>query len=186
MEGIILLIWGPTPLAVKGVASSRLVILFGARVTVAQIVLVVVAITFAVGAHYWLRMSKIGIASLATAEDREAAMVRGINVRRLSVGAFAVAGGMLGGIGPIAGPITFAVYDFGFTVVLYVFVAMAIGGFGHNIGALIGCFGLGIFQAYIARYMNASWSDILTFALLLSVLLIRPQGLFGQRNQRLV
>jgi branched-chain amino acid transport system permease protein len=89
-------------------------------------------------------------------------------------------------MGPIAGPTTFAVYSLGDTVVLYAFLAMAIGGFGHNIGAIIGGLGLGIFQAEISLHWGDKWISVLTFTLLLSVLLLRPQGLFGERNERVV
>jgi branched-chain amino acid transport system permease protein len=186
MEGIVLLIWGENPLAVNGVASNSVVMVFGTRVTVAEIVIVVFTLVVALGLHFWSHRSLLGIASLATSEDRDSAMLRGINVKMLGVAAFAVACGMLALAGPIAGPITFAVYSFGNTVVLYAFLAMAIGGFGHNIGAIVGGMGLGIFQSEISLYLGDKWVDILTFVLLLLVLLVRPQGLFGQRNERVI
>jgi len=186
MEGVVLLIWKENPLAIKGVASESVFMVFGTRVTAAQVTLVAVTLAIALGLHFWSRLSLLGIASLATSEDRESAMIRGVNVKLLGIAAFALAGGLLALMGPIAGPTTFAVYNLGDTVVLYAFLAMAIGGFGHNIGAIVGGVGLGIFQAEISRYWGDKWVSILTFALLLSVLLIRPQGLFGERNERVV
>jgi branched-chain amino acid transport system permease protein len=186
MEGIVLLIWGENPLAVNGVASNSVLMVFGTRVTVAEIVIVAFTLAVALGLHFWSHRSLLGIACLATSEDRDSAMLRGINVKLLGVGAFAVAGGVLALAGPIAGPITFAVYSFGNTVVLYAFLAMAIGGFGHNIGAIVGGISLGIFQSEISLYLGDKWVDILTFVLLLVVLLARPQGLFGQRRERVI
>jgi branched-chain amino acid transport system permease protein len=186
MQGIILLIWKENPLAVKGIAPDHVFTVLSTRVTASQLLLVVVALALAVGLHVWSHVTMLGIASLATSEDREIAMLRGINVQRLAVGAFAAAGGLLCAMGPIAGPTTFAVYSLGDTVVLYAFLAMAIGGFGHNIGAIIGGLGLGVFQAEISLHWGDKWISVLTFALLLSVLLLRPQGLFGERNERVV
>ncbi|MGC0367479.1 branched-chain amino acid transport system permease protein [Rhodococcus sp. 27YEA15] len=186
MQGVMLLIWKENPLAVKGLAPDHVFTLLGVRVTAAQLVLVGVTLVLAVGLYLWSHLTMLGIASLATSEDRDVAMLRGINVPRLGIGAFALAGGLLCAMGPIAGPTTFAVYSFGDTVVLYAFLAMAIGGFGHNIGAIIGGLGLGIFQAEISLHWGDKWISVLTFALLLSVLLLRPQGLFGERNERVV
>jgi branched-chain amino acid transport system permease protein len=186
MQGIVLLIWKENPLAVKGIAGDHVFTVLGTRVTASQVVLVLVALALALGLHLWSHRTMLGIASLATSEDREVAMLRGINVPRLAVGAFAAAGGLLAAMGPIAGPTTFAVYSLGDTVVLYAFLAMAIGGFGHNIGAVIGGLGLGIFQAEISLHWGDKWISVLTFTLLLSVLLLRPQGLFGERNERVV
>jgi branched-chain amino acid transport system permease protein len=186
MEGVVLLIWKSNPLTVKGIASNTQMQVAGIHVTAAQIVMVIVVVALAIAVHLWFKSTKVGIAMLAMAEDRHAAQLRGINVRRLSMGAFVLAGALLAAMGPIMGPQIFATYNLGDTVVLFAFVAMAVGGFGHNIGSLVGGLALGVLQAIISLYWGDHWMDILTFAVLLLVLSLLPHGFFGQRGERLV
>jgi branched-chain amino acid transport system permease protein len=186
MEGVVLLIWKSNPLTVKGIASNTQMEVAGIHVTAAQIVMVIVVVVLAIAVHLWFKSTKVGIAMLAMAEDRQAAQLRGINVRRLSMGAFVLAGALLAAMGPIMGPQIFATYNLGDTVVLFAFVAMAVGGFGHNIGSLVGGLALGVLQAIISLYWGDHWMDILTFAVLLLVLSLLPQGFFGRRGERLV
>jgi branched-chain amino acid transport system permease protein len=131
-------------------------------------------------------MTVLGIALLAVSEDREAALMRGINVRALGIGAFAVSGIVAGLLGPLIGPKTFAVATLGSDLALKGFVAMAIGGFGSAPGALIGGFAVGLIESEAGRYLGASYSNLMIFAVLLGVLLLRPNGLFGHARERMV
>ena len=186
MQGVVLLVWDADPHRIPGPGGDRIVEFLGGRLTITDIVLIVVAIVIAVGTHVWFRRSRLGIASLAASEDRDAAMLRGIRTHRLSTGAFAVAGALLGALGPIAGPKTFALFTLGTVLVLKAFVAMAIGGFGSFLGALVAGLLIGVVEAVVARYLGNSFINIVLFALLVGVLLFRPQGMFGQRRERVV
>jgi branched-chain amino acid transport system permease protein len=104
MEGIVLFIWGENPLAVTGVASNSAFMVLGTRVTAAQVVIVAFTLAVALGLHFWSHRSLLRIACLASSEDRDSAVLRGINVKLLGVGAFAVAGGMLVPIGDLPLP----------------------------------------------------------------------------------
>lgn len=186
MQGAVLLIWGSQPRAVPGVASGRVISLLGGRLTITDLVLIVIAVMFAVGLHVLTRSTIVGLASLATSEDREAAMLRGVNVRRLSIGAFCVAGALMGALGPVVGPKTYAIFSIGSVIVLKAFFAMSIGGFGSNIGALIGGMGVGMVETFTNRYLGSNYVDVIIFALFLTLLMVRPTGLFGERAERVV
>jgi branched-chain amino acid transport system permease protein len=86
----------------------------------------------------------------------------------------------------VAAPKTYAVFTLGSVLVLKAFVAMAVGGFGSRIGALIGGFGVGIVEAEASRFWGTSYVNLTIFAVLIVVLLVRPQGMFGQRRERTV
>jgi branched-chain amino acid transport system permease protein len=186
LQGAVLLIWGSDPRLVPGLGSNHIVNVLGGRITITDLVLIVLAVLVAGATHLWFRSTRAGIASLATAEDRQAAMVRGINTRRLSTGAFAVAGALMASLGAVAAPKTYAVFTLGSVLVLKAFVAMAVGGFGSCIGALIGGFGVGIVEAEASRFWGTSYVNLTIFAVLIVVLLVRPQGMFGQRRERTV
>jgi len=186
MAGTFMLIWGPEPLTVTGFGSDRMIDFAGGRTSINSIVIVVLAIVAAVGLHYWTRSTISGLANLATAEDAEAAQLRGINVRGLTIMAFASAGGLLGALGPIVGPKTYAIATLGALLVMPAFVSMAIGGYGSFIGVLLGALVVGVAQSFSGRYLGAQYANLSLFVILMAVLLLRPQGLFGMRAERTV
>jgi branched-chain amino acid transport system permease protein len=148
--------------------------------------LIALACSIALGAELITRRTNLGLASLATAEDRIAAMLRGIDVRTLSIGSFAVAGALCVAVGPFLAPKTFATFDLGDNLAIKGFVALAIGGFGSQKGALIGGLFTGLVEAGAARYLGAGYQTLSIFILLLAVLLVRPTGLFGEASVRAV
>jgi len=186
MSGAVMLIWGPNPRTLHGFGAGTSVDVFGGRVAVNEFVIVVVAVVVALAVSTWLRTTIAGLANLATAEDREAATLRGINVRLLSTIAFALAGGLLGALGPVVGPQTYAIFDLGAKLVLPAFVVLAVGGYGSNAGVLVGALAVGLTQAASTRYLGANYASLSLFALLMVVLLLRPRGLFGTRSERVV
>lgn len=186
IQGAVLLIWGSDPLRVPGMGASHYLDLLGGRLSVNDLALIILALVLGLGVHLWFRTTRAGIASLAAAEDPQAATVRGINTVRLSIVAFAVAGAILGALGPAVAPKTFAVYTIGTVLVLKAFVAMAVGGFGSFTGTLIGGFAIGVVEAEVGRYWGASYVNLSIFVLLIGVLMFRPQGLFGQQRERVV
>jgi branched-chain amino acid transport system permease protein len=186
MAGIASLVWGSDPLPVPFFGSDRaLTVLYG-RVLPDELALIALASTMALGADLITRRTNLGLASLATAEDRIAAMLRGINVRTLSIGSFAVAGALCVAAGPLLAPKTFATFDLGDNLALKGFVALAIGGFGSHKGALVGGLITGLVEAGAARYFDVGYQNLAVFILLLGVLLVRPTGLFGERSHRAV
>lgn len=186
MQGAVLLIWDSQPRRVQGVVPRHFVEVFGGRVSVNELVLIGLAIALALGFHVWSRTSIVGLASLASAEDPQAAMLRGVNIRLFSTVAFGVAGALMASLGPFVGPKTFALYTIGSVVVLKSFFAMAMGGFGSNIGAMIGGFGLGLVEAFTNRHLGTEFVNPVLFVTLMTLLFIWPHGMFGQRTGRVV
>lgn len=186
MQGVVLLIWDSQPRRVEGIVPSDVVSVLGGRVSITELVLIGLAVFLAVGSHIWSRTTMIGLASLAAAEDSVAATLRGINIRRLSTMAFGVAGALMASLGPFVGPKTYAIYSIGAFVVLKSFFAMAMGGFGSNVGAMIGGFGLGITEAFTNRHLGSDYVNPVLFVLLMTLLFVWPHGIFGQRTGRVV
>jgi branched-chain amino acid transport system permease protein len=180
------LIWGSQPLAVPFAGGDRVWTLLGGRVLPVELVLIGAAVVLAAGLVHYSRHSMIGLAVLAMAEDREAAALRGVNVRMLTLGAFAVSGMLAGLVGPLVGPRTFAVATLGSALALKGFVALALGGFGSIGGGVVGGFAIGLIEQYANRYFGSTYVNLTIFGVLLLILLARPAGLFGRTQERMV
>jgi branched-chain amino acid transport system permease protein len=69
---------------------------------------------------------------------------------------------------------------------MHAFVVLAIGGYGSNMGVLVGALAVGVTESLSGRYLGASYANVSLFVLLMGVLLLRPNGLFGMRSERVV
>jgi branched-chain amino acid transport system permease protein len=184
LQNILQLIWGSESTPVPALVPGGPIRLGSVPVPYSNVVIVVVAVLCAVGLEVWSRRTLAGKAWMATAEDRDAALIRGIHVRRIGAVSFLVAGAVSGLAGLVTVPVTSAVFDSGAVLALQGFVAIAIGGFGNQLGALAGGVILGVVQAEALLFLGPSYRNIVALALLVIVLLARPTGLFGYRRER--
>jgi branched-chain amino acid transport system permease protein len=186
ITGIIEVIWGQEALTVPSFFSNTPTHVLGGAVLPADLVLIGLAVVFSIACALVSRFTMIGLSALAVSEDREAAQMRGISVRRVQFGVFAVSGAMAGFLGPFIGPLTFASYTLPYSLALIGFVALALGGYGSIIGATVGAFAIGLAEQYTDRYIGGNYENLMVFAILVLVLMIVPNGLFGARRERMV
>jgi len=130
----------------------------------------------------WVFMSRTlwGKATIATASNRLAARLVGINTARIVGLSFAVSAaiGALGGV--LVTPIALTSYDVGTLLALKGFAAAMLGGIGSPLGAVAGGLIVGLLEAFGAGYVSSSYKDAIAFLVILSVLFAMPQGLFGR------
>jgi branched-chain amino acid transport system permease protein len=186
IDGVVLRIWGVNPKTVSSPFSQEPLHLLGGVLTPNALAMIILVLVIGIGLHLWSLHTMSGLASLATAEDRSAAMARGVNVRRLGIMAFVLTGLIMGAMGPVVGAQYYANPTLADTIALYGFVAIAIGGSGSQLGSLIGGFATGLIYAEVERYTNADWPAIVVFLVFLFILLTRPRGLFGGAVERQV
>ncbi|WP_433377955.1 branched-chain amino acid ABC transporter permease [Streptosporangium sp. CA-115845] len=186
LTGVAQLVWGSQPLDVPFVGAKGAITLLGGRLYTFELGLIVLAIVLVVVIHLYNRRMMSGLALVAMSQDDEAALLRGINVRKLAFVAFAVTGLLAGLMGFFVGPKTFAVATLGSALALKGFVALAIGGFGSFYGGLAGGFVVGLVEEHAARYLGSEFSNLSVFLILILVLMLRPTGLFGQVQERTV
>jgi branched-chain amino acid transport system permease protein len=130
----------------------------------------------------WLFVERtlLGKAVIATAANRLAARLIGVDTRRIVDFSFAVSAA----IGAIAGilitPITLTSYDAGTLLALKGFAAAMLGGIGSPLGAVVGGLLIGMIEALSAGYISSSYKDAVAFLIILVVLVAMPQGLFGR------
>jgi branched-chain amino acid transport system permease protein len=130
---------------------------------------------------WFLRSTETGRGLGAVADDREAALMRGLPVGRLSLIAFALGGAIAGLAGFLAGPVTQASVDVGLALTLKGFMAAAIGGIPHIGGALVGGLLLGVVEQAAVSYGDSQLQAPAALAVLLVILVLRPQGLVGKQ-----
>jgi branched-chain amino acid transport system permease protein len=178
-------IWGPDPIRVKPPypLSTSAIEIFGVTTSTYQLALIVVTPVLLFGLEQIYR-SRLGRIVTAVAEDREAAMLRGINPDRVSQWSFFLGGAFAALVGMLAAPRFYASTDLGPLLLLRGFEAAAIGGIGSNRGALLAGYLLGVAEAVSAYLLSPGYQKVASFALLLVVLLVRPQGLLGKVADR--
>jgi len=162
----------PRPLAgIWDVAGVRIA---SVRVMVILVTIAVVAMTFVM-----VTRSRYGRALRAAVDDRDTAALMGIPVRRYVTGVF-VLGSALAGLGGALLIALFPITPFtGGTMVMKGFAVALIGGLGNLTGAVVAGLILGIVEGFSAGYGFSAWTDAYSFALMILVLLFRPNGLFG-------
>lgn len=144
--------------------------------------LVVLASATAIVTLLWLFIDRtmLGKAVIATAANRLAARLIGVDTRRIVEFSFAVSAA----IGAIAGilitPIALTSYDAGTLLALKGFAAAMLGGIGSAAGAVIGGLLIGMMEAFAAGYVSSNYKDAVAFLIILAVLILIPQGLFGR------
>ncbi|RIJ71335.1 branched-chain amino acid ABC transporter permease [Nakamurella silvestris] len=186
LDGATRLIWGDQVLKVPPVGSDATWTILGGRIGAVEVVLILSVIAIAAALTLYSRRSLTGLALLAMAEDRDAALLRGINVKFLALGAFVFTGVLAGLTGPLVGPKTFAVATLGAALALKGFVAVAIGGFGSLPGAVIGGFVVGLVESLSGRWLGSAYPTIMVFVVLIAILMLKPAGLFGTTKERVV
>jgi branched-chain amino acid transport system permease protein len=130
----------------------------------------------------FVTMTLTGKAILATAANRLAARLVGINTGAVVALSFAVSAavGAVGGI--LVTPITLTSYDAGTLLALKGFAAAMLGGMGNPLGAVIGGLVVGLLEAFGAGYISSDYKDAIAFVVILLVLFAMPQGLFGRAS----
>jgi branched-chain amino acid transport system permease protein len=162
-------LFGADPIQLGGAAilPQSFVVLVGATVIVILL---------------WLFVERtlLGKAVIATAANRLAARLIGIDTRRIVDFSFAVSAAIGATAGILITPITLTSYDVGTLLALKGFAAAMLGGIGSPLGAVVGGLLIGMIEALSAGYISSSYKDAAAFLIILIVLVFMPQGLFGQ------
>lgn len=166
-----------TPLDVGGV---------GLGVYPLQIIIPVVGLCLAAGVHYLSRRSRWGTAMLAVVQNRDAARLMGIPVRRVVAAAFALSAVFAGIAGALIAPLVTVHADMGTVFGLKAFAVAILGGIGSAWGVIVAGLLFGLLEALIAATLGSGYTQIISFSLVIVALALRPNGLFGRALVRKV
>jgi branched-chain amino acid transport system permease protein len=183
-EGAALILWGSEPYALPPFSGERPVELMGLRVPSQGLWILGVSALLMLGLWHFIARTSLGHALRACAENMTAARLMGIDVRRMMLLSFVLAAAIAAIGGILISPITSLQFDSGRLFSIYGFIAVAIGGMGSFAGAVIGGLFLGLTSQLAAAYVSSLFSNALALAILLAVLVFRPNGLFGGAQPR--
>lgn len=154
----------------------------GRPVTVVQVLVVATSIGLMIALTLLVGRTRLGKAMRATAYDREAAAMMGIDTDRVITSTFFIGSVLAGAAGVMFGLYIGETYHFmGFLAGLKAFTAAVVGGIGSIPGAMIGGLLIGLTEAYGTGYVGGQWSDLVVFGILILFMLLRPTGIFGAR-----
>jgi branched-chain amino acid transport system permease protein len=127
--------------------------------------------------------TKQGKAMRATAQDKAAAAIMGIDVNRTIAITFLIGGLLAGASGVLYALVnTTTVWNAGFKSGMFAFTAAVLGGIGNLTGAVLGGLLIGLIAAYSTLYIGDRWVDVVIFSILVMVLIFRPTGLLGEQS----
>ena len=145
---------------------------------------IITTLLMAIALELFYHRTLYGKLFIAMSEDTFAARARGIETDRIRSASFAIAGALGALAGFAAGQLTFAFFALGLTLTLNGFIALAVGGLGSNVGALVGGAALGLLNAFSANLIGGEFQNTVSVGALMLILLLKPEGLFGARNVR--
>jgi len=151
--------------------------------TTKDVFLVAVTVPLMIVLNLFIQRTRIGKAMRATAQDREAAALMGINVENVIRTTFFVGGALAGAAGMVVGIyLNTGRYLMGFDAGLLAFTSAVLGGIGNIAGAVLGGYVIGFLNAFSDQYLSSEWTRALVFTTLILVLVFKPSGLLGERT----
>jgi branched-chain amino acid transport system permease protein len=184
LEGILFMIKGANQISYPNLLPAGKIGAGAFQIGITNLIIIAIALVLMVGLHQFIQRTRIGRAMRATAQDRDAARLMGIDINRTIAVTF-----FIGSALAAAGGIIFGfyyqsiVFDQGFEAGLFAFTAAVFGGIGNVIGASLGGFVIGLILTFVAGYWSGGlqWASVVVFSILILTLVFRPTGLLGMR-----
>ena len=184
LQNAMLLLLGPIPYAFDSPYSNEVIRLGGGTFITWQSAIIVAVSTITVALLYaFLKLTFMGKALRAVAQDRETAGLMGINPARLVMLTFVIASALAGMAGAMLGPILVLTPFAGTSVIVKAFAIVIIGGFGNVEGTIIAGLVVGLIESATTQLINPGLTDVVVFTLLLLMLAVRPTGLIAERRE---
>lgn len=177
LPNLYILLWGPFSRSIVSPYLTSPLIFGGVSISLAKLLALVVAVASIVAALLILNKTKLGLAMRATAQDREASLMLGINIHNIYAAALSfslVLAGISGSL--IAVTAAFTPVQ-GATYTLLTFLIVVLGGMGYIYGSIVGGLLMGLIQVLVATYVGALYVYAIMFLILYIILLISPKGI---------
>jgi len=184
IESLIQLIWGPREKQIEAPVSGNLEIA-GLSFSSQDILTFVVTLFILTALAWFLKRSKTGRAMRAAAQNREAAQLMGFNVTHLYALTIGIAAATAAIAGLFIGSIRFINPTFGVDPLMKSLIVVIFGGVAHFTSPILAAFIVGLIEAFSVYFFGLYWAPSILFGLMIVVLLIKPEGLFGFQRKTL-
>jgi branched-chain amino acid transport system permease protein len=181
IQNVALLVWGSLPIAVASPAGAGIAAVGGIVVPHHAAYVVAVTLVLIAGVYVLLYRSTFGMQIRALAQDPDTARLMGIRVGRSLALTWVLVTVLAGAAGVLLAPMWFVDVSLGDSLALKAFAASVVGGFGSIPGAICGGILVGLTEILGAAYLSSHYKDAIVFLLMIAFLIVRPQGLFGER-----
>ncbi len=181
VEGVNLELFGADQLVIP-TDFSRVFVLGGVTLPELRLYVILAAIGLVAAMTLFVEYTRTGQAIRAVAQNRDAAILMGVNINAIPVIVFGMST-MLGvAAGVMVGSLFALAPGVGEGLVIKGFAVLILGGLGSIPGAILGGFVLGITEALAAGFISSAYKDVIAFVVMIAVLLFRPQGLLGKKS----
>lgn len=177
------LIFGADPKYIPSPFADEIVELGPVIMTQQRALIFTVGVVVLVGLYLFIRHTSMGRMMRATAQNPEGAALTGVNIRNVYTVTFILACGLAALAGALVGPTSMIFPTVGSWAVLKGFIVVILGGLGSIPGALIGGLALGVVESLAGGYISLGFAQAIGYAIIIIVLLWRPQGLFGHARR---
>ena len=172
---------GPSPVPFPSVIPNPQYALGAVTIQAKQIAVIALAVILMVLLQAFVGRTRLGKAMRATAQDREAAQLMGIDINTTIALTFLIGSALAGAAGFVSGVYYGSTWFFnGFAAGLKAFTAAVLGGIGNIAGAMLGGFLIGLVEAMTTQFISDQWENVVVFSVLVLVLIFRPSGLLGE------
>jgi branched-chain amino acid transport system permease protein len=165
---------------------DTMVSLLGVKISVAQIGVLIIALATIAALSWFLASTRTGRKMQATAQNQSVARILGVNVERMILYTFLINAALAAMASLLISPIYLAKFSNGETLGLAAFVAAIVGGFNQVRGAIAGGLVVGVIDNLAAAYVSTAYRQAVPLLLLVLVILFRPQGLLGRKEERTI
>ena len=182
LQNVVQLRAGPSPVSFPDVMPNPVILVGNVIISAKQLMIIFVSIVMMAGLQWFVLKTRLGRAMRATAQDRQAASLMGININS-TIALTVFIGSALAGAGGFVFGIYYNSVWFinGYIAGLKAFTAAVLGGIGNIAGAMMGGVLIGLLEALSAQYVSERYVDAIVFGILILVLVFRPSGLLGQQ-----
>lgn len=174
-------LFGTDPVLMQHISNSRVTVL-GASVSVEGLVIIAVTIIIAALAYLVIERTRTGLAMRAVNEDAVTARTYGISRTVVTLASWALGCAIAGVAGVLVGSYIQVDNSTALNISVISLAALVVGGLGSMIGSLVGGVTLGVAASIVAGYLAPDYKNSIVFLLVLLLLVVRPQGLFGERR----
>ena len=179
LENVINLVWGPRSKQIEPLVTGD-VTLAGVTISQNEAVLMALVVVILALLGFFLRRTRMGRSMRAVAQNREAAQLMGLDVPKLYALAFGLSAALAGLAGVFIGTIRFLNPAMGADPLMKALIVVIFGGVARFTSPIFAAFIVGMVEAFAIYYVGLYWAPAVLFALMIVVLVIKPEGLFGK------